>query len=69
MPRCAFPRPSTIGGYWYLCPFPEAEVGSVCFAPFGKGRMSGVIEKIERNLNEQLSPVPMNKIKEILAIE
>ncbi len=53
--------------FWYVCPFPEVEEGTGVFAPVGRENkiLQGTVVKVERNLNEQLAPVPMNKIKEI----
>ncbi len=57
--------------YWYLCPFFEAKEGDFVYAPVGKdGRLfRAQIVKMERSVNEQTAPVPMNRIKEIARIE
>ncbi len=57
--------------FWYICPFSEVEEGSFIHAPIGtRGALArGRVLKVERNLNEQLAPVPINRIKEIARLE
>ncbi len=57
--------------YWYLCPFPLAKVGDFAYAPVGRdgNERRAEIIKMERGVNEQCAPVPMNRIRELSRME
>ena len=52
--------------YWYLSPFSTVKEGDKVIVPYGKKELPrhAVVVKVE-TCNEQCSPVPMNRIKEI----
>lgn len=52
---------------WYVSPVSSVEVGDRVIVPFGKRETlrEGVVLKVERNVSEQCSPVPMNRIRSI----
>ena len=53
--------------FWYVCPFSEVEEGSFVLAPVGvrERMLRGKVIKVERGVNEQCAPYPMNRIKEV----
>lgn len=57
--------------YWYLSLTSDVEAGDIVLAPPKKGfpMIRGRVLKVEKNVSEQCSPVPMNRILEIGKVE
>ena len=66
-----FPDDPAVKGntYWYLCEFPEADIGVGVIAPLGShNRLSeGVIRRV-MFAEKKYAPYPLDKIKRIQAI-
>lgn len=56
------------GEGWYFCFVPVFE-GDVAVCEFDGRQMEGVVEKVLLNVNAQSSPVPFNRIKEVIQIK
>ena len=55
---------------WYINPFLQLKVGDKVLVPVGikNDLVEAVVLKIERNVNEQVAPVPIKRAKEIFKI-
>lgn len=56
--------------YWHLSPTDKIEEGALVSVPFGRGGVpaQGVVRKVEKHVSVQCAPVPMNRVKTLLAI-
>ena len=52
---------------WYICEIKDAKVGDFVLAPIGVSNRlyKAKIERIDRQVNSQVSPVPFKKAKRI----
>ncbi len=55
---------------WYINPFLQLKVGDKVLVPVGvkNDLVLGVVLKIERNVNEQVAPIPIKRAKEVFKI-
>ena len=54
--------------YWYVSDF-DAEIGDRVSAPFGVGGAGkpATVVKVEHNVSGQVAPVPINRVKRLIA--
>ena len=53
---------------WYISNNPLLRVGDKVVVPFGKEREKAVVLKLDKNVSEQVSPMPIRQMKEILQV-
>ena len=53
--------------YWYICDF-DVEVGDKVYAPKGKADVPklATVQKVEQNVNGQVTPVPLSRAKKLI---
>lgn len=56
--------------YWYITQIPELKVNDLVLVPFGirDVLIKAKVIKIERNLSNQVAPIPLKKAKKIYKI-
>ena len=52
--------------YWYICNNKDVIVGDVVLVPFGNKEVKATVLRIDKNVNEQASPIPLKRAKEII---
>lgn len=65
---CDFAKVRTETGekFWFVSTIFDLKVGDWVVVPFGKDNIKAQVLRIDKNVSEQMSPIPMKRAKEIL---
>ncbi len=56
--------------FWFISKFKELKVGDFVVVPIGKSEnlVKGEVLRIDKNISEQVAPIPVKRMKEIVEI-